>query len=261
MKSPKVFNHKMNFILLKSEKPQYNRNSDSLLMYFYTFLQRKDCMPLILSREIESQTRLGVWKIDEEKEVLKEQAVLDFFEEEQYASFKSEIRKKQWLSYRILLKNMLSPEPVCLEYDAFGKPHLRNNRSYLSISHSGDYSAVITSNTRPVGIDIERLKDRIYRIKDRFLTIEEDQNIGENNRLEKLYIIWGAKESLYKIYGKPDVEFQRDIFVGSFDYLCSGKGQCIAGMKTPEGLGAYNIFYERISDYMLVYALTKNAGK
>jgi 4'-phosphopantetheinyl transferase EntD len=59
---------------------------------------------------------------------------------------------------------------------------------------------VITSSTHPVGIDIERLKDRIYRIKDRFLTIEEHKSLGETNRLEKLYVIWGAKESLYKIY-------------------------------------------------------------
>jgi phosphopantetheinyl transferase (holo-ACP synthase) len=218
-------------------------------------------MPLILKRDIESQTRLGLWKIDEEKETLEEQAELDSFEKNQYASFKSEIRKKQWLSYRVLLKKMLSPDPVYLEYDSYGKPHLRNTGSYLSISHSGDYSAVITSSTHPVGIDIERLKDRIYRIKDRFLTVEEHKSLGETNRLEKLYVIWGAKESLYKIYGKPEVEFQRDIIIRSFDYLCTGKGQCIAEMKTPEGAESYDIFYEKISDYMLVYALKKNVEK
>jgi phosphopantetheinyl transferase len=218
-------------------------------------------MPLILNREIESQTWLGVWKIIEEKEELKEQAELAPLEEEQYASFKSEVRKKQWLSYRVLLKKMLSPRDVCLEYDAFGKPHLKNNGSYLSISHSGDYSAVITSNNRPVGIDIERLKDRIYRIKDKFLTNVEDQYIGETNRMEKLYVVWGAKESLYKIYGRPDVDFQRDILIGSFDYLCNEKGYCSAEMKTPDGVGTYDIFYERISDYMLVCALKKNVIK
>ena len=66
-------------------------------------------------------------------------------EEDQYASFKSEIRKKQWLSYRILLKKMISPHPASIEYDAFGKPYLKNSDLYLSISHSGDYSAVIVS--------------------------------------------------------------------------------------------------------------------
>ncbi|HZX63470.1 MAG TPA: 4'-phosphopantetheinyl transferase superfamily protein [Bacteroidales bacterium] len=218
-------------------------------------------MPLLKMESLGPYTQFGVWKIDEVKEALKEQVQLDPAEEDQYASFKSEVRKKQWLSYRILLKEMLSPDPPFLEYDANGKPRLRNSGLFLSISHSGDYSAVITSKTCPVGIDIERLKDRIYRIKDKFLTVKEDQKIGETNRLEKLYVAWGAKEALYKIYGRPEVDFQRDIFIESFDYLCGGKGQCKARMNTPEGPEKYTIFYERISDYMLVYALKNNVEK
>ena len=214
-------------------------------------------MPLMLIKEIDVQTRLGIWKIDEPKEALKEQVELDPTEENLYSSFKSEVRKKQWLSYRILLKKMLFPDYSFLEYDSFGKPHLRNSRLYLSISHSGDFSAVITSKTSPVGIDIERLKERIYRIKDKFLTVEETLEIGEADRLEKLTIAWGAKEALYKIYGKPEVDFQRDIFIESFTYLCGGKGQCTALLTTPEGAEKYDIFYERISDYMLVYALKR----
>jgi 4'-phosphopantetheinyl transferase len=212
-------------------------------------------MPLILDKDIDGQTRLGVWKIDETKEELKKQVELHPGEEAQYASFKSEVRKKQWLSYRILLKNMVSPDLPFLEYDIFGKPRLRNSRICLSISHSGDYSAVITRKNGPAGIDIERLKERIYRVKDRFLSTEEDQMIREPHRMEKLYVAWGAKEALYKIYGKPELDFQRDIFVESFDYLCSGEGRCSARMTTPEGWEKYDIFYERISDYMLVYGL------
>ncbi len=215
-------------------------------------------MPLLKMESLGPYTQLGVWRIDEVKEALKEQVQLDPAEEDQYASFKSEVRKKQWLSYRILLKEMVSPDPPFLEYDAHGKPRLRKSGLFLSISHSGDYSAVITSKTCPVGIDIERLKDRIYRIKDKFLTVEEDQKIGMTNRLDKLYVAWGAKEALYKIYGRPEVDFQHDIFIGSFDYLCGRKGQCSARMNTPEGLEAYDVFYEKISDYMLVYAMKKD---
>ena len=140
-------------------------------------------MPLLKIESLGPCTQLGVWKIDEEKEALENLADLDPVEEVQYVSFKSEVRKKQWLSYRVLLQKMLSPDPFFLEYDAYGKPRLRNSGLYLSISHSGDYSAVITSKKVSVGIDIERLKDRILRIKDRFLSVEEDLNISEPNRL------------------------------------------------------------------------------
>ena len=80
------------------------------------------------------------------------------------------------MSYRALLKQILAPYRATLEYDSFGKPRLRNSKLNISVAHSGDYSAVIISSNSAVGIDIERLKDRIYRIKDRFLTAEEDKN-------------------------------------------------------------------------------------
>jgi 4'-phosphopantetheinyl transferase len=217
-------------------------------------------MPLIFNREVDNTTRVGLWRIDETWVELKEQLVLDPSEEIRFASFKSEIRRKQWLSYRILLKRMLSPDVPVLEYDTYGKPCLKNSGVHLSIAHSGEYSAVITSRTTPVGIDIERLKDRIFRIRDRFLSPEEDSSICEPNLLEKLYVAWGAKEALYKIHGKPEVGFRGDIIIDAFDYLCSAKGQCTAGMKTPGGFENYDIFYERISDYMLVYAWKRTTG-
>jgi len=71
----------------------------------------------------------------------------------------------------------------------------------------------------------------------------------------------GGQGSLYKIYGSPNVDFQRDLFIGTFTYLCGGKGQCSARMNTPEGPEKFDIFYERISDYMLVYALQTDVEK
>lgn len=215
-------------------------------------------MPLLKIEAIGPNTQMGVWKIEESPETLKVQADLNPGEERQYGSFRSEIRKKQWLSYRVLLKKMLPGQASSLYYDAFGKPFLGNTGIHLSISHSGDFSTVITSRTSPVGIDIERLKDRIYRISERFLTPDEYRDIGETDRLEKLYVAWGAKEALYKIHGKPEVDFMHDIHIGSFDYLCSRIGQCSATMNTPDGKEEYDIFYETIPGYMLVWALKMN---
>ena len=215
-------------------------------------------MPLVFNRAIDSTTLLGLWKIEETTEVLKALVELTPEEEAQYESFKSEVRKKQWLSYRALLKTMLGQEIGSIQYDTFGKPYLKNG-PLISITHSGEYSAIIASKTNQVGIDIEPLKDRIHRITAKFLTPEEDKSIGDINRTEKLYIAWGAKEALYKLYGKPEVEFQRDIFIQPFDYLCSGNGKCIAEMKTPEGAAKYDISYEKIAGNMLVYTIAEVA--
>ena len=218
-------------------------------------------MSLFKIEPLNASTQVGIWKIEETAEELSSRAILSSAEEDQLRSFKSETRKKQWLSYRILLNEMLPGNPLFLEYDLFGKPALKEHSLFLSISHSGEYAAVIISKTHPVGIDIERITGRIERIRSKFLVPEEEKQIGEVNRLEKLYVIWGAKESLYKIYGRPEVEFQRDIFIESFPYLCIGKGQCRGRMKTPDGEELYTIFFERIDGYMLVYAFKNGPGE
>jgi phosphopantetheinyl transferase len=145
---------------------------------------------------------------------------------------------------------------VHIVYTEHGKPLLADSRAEISVTHSGDHVAAISSPSGKVGIDVEQLRDRIYRVSDKFLSGEEMESIGTENRLEKLYIYWGAKEALYKLHGKPEVEFRRDIYVETFDYLCEGKGQCRALMQTPSGRSAYDIYYENLAGFMLVYALS-----
>ena len=215
-------------------------------------------MPLFRKSHISANTFLGMWKIEEEPEHLKNQLQLSPAENEYYESLRSELRKKHWLSYRSILTKLMDNGSPELIYDKYGKPHPVNGDYHLSVTHSGAFSAAIVSFEGPVGIDIEMMKDRVERVKEKFLSSEECASIGIVNRLEKLYICWGAKESLYKLYGKPEVEFARDIRLDSFEYDPTDKGECSAQMTTPEGTRNYLIHYEKIEDYMLVYTIEGN---
>lgn len=212
-------------------------------------------MPLFFNHKINESTFLGVWKIEETSESLRQQLYLDDNDRKYFESFGNELRKKHWLSYRLILQHLVKTDTIKIIYDAYGKPGLSNFEGHFSVSHSGDFAAVIVSSVIPVGIDIERIRERIERVSERFLSLNEREQIGENHRLEKLHICWGAKESLYKLYGKPEVDFQTDIRIKPFDYLCIGEGTCQAKMNTPEGIGFYNIFYRKLEDYMLVFAI------
>jgi 4'-phosphopantetheinyl transferase len=212
-------------------------------------------MPLILNHKINESTFLGIWKISETSESLRKQLYLDENDEKYFASFGNEMRKKHWLSYRLILQELLKTDSIKIIYDEYGKPRMLDFNGHFSVTHSGDFSAVILSHEMPVGIDIERIRERIERVAERFLSSEEQDQEGDGDRLEKLHIYWGAKESLYKLYGKPEVDFQTDILIGPFDYLCTGEGACRAKMNTPEGVGFYDIFYRKIEDYMLVWAV------
>jgi 4'-phosphopantetheinyl transferase len=212
-------------------------------------------MPLILNHKINESTFLGVWKITETSESLRKQLYLDENDEKYFGSFGNEVRKKHWLSYRLILRELLKTDSIKIIYDEYGKPRIPDLKGHFSVTHSGDFASAIISYEMPVGIDIERIRERIERVAERFLSSEEQDQAGDNDRLVKLHIYWGAKESLYKLYGKPDVDFRADIRIGAFDYLCIGEGACRAEMNTPEGMGFYTIFYRKIEDYMLVWAV------
>jgi 4'-phosphopantetheinyl transferase len=211
-------------------------------------------MPLILNHKVNESTFLGIWKIEETPENLKKQLVLDETDEKCFFAFGNELRRKQWLSYRLILRELLKTDKIKIIYDKYGKPGIPGFNGHFSISHSGDFAAVIVSHELPVGIDIERIRERIERVAERFMSGEELHHTGNKDRMEKLHIYWGAKESLYKLYGKPEVDLQNDIRIDPFDYLCNGEGTCKATMNTPAGSGFYYIFYRKLEDYMMVWA-------
>lgn len=211
-------------------------------------------MPLVIKENIAVDGLLGVWKIEESVDFLFRQTGLTKTEEDYYHTLVNQLRQKQWLSYHAIIENFLGADKAEIVYDNFGKPRLKDRSHFLSISHSGDYSAVILSRNHSVGIDIEKIRERIERVKNIFLSKEELMEIGSQDRMAKLIIYWGAKEALYKIYGNPDLLCMQDITILPFDYLCSGEGYTYAVVKSAKQKEQYTVFYRKIADYMLVYA-------
>ncbi|MBQ0741343.1 4'-phosphopantetheinyl transferase superfamily protein, partial [Aquimarina celericrescens] len=78
---------------------------------------------------------------------------------------------------------------------------------HISITHSFEFTGVIVSDKK-VGIDIEKQREKIKLIAPKFTPIEEYKALGDGEDLiRKLTIVWGAKESLYKLYGKRGLLF------------------------------------------------------
>lgn len=86
--------------------------------------------------------------------------------EQEMQRFTSDRRKLEWLSVRVLLYSMLQEDKE-IGYSSEGKPHLTDNSSFISISHTKGYVAVILSSVAPVGIDIEQYGQRVKRVYDR----------------------------------------------------------------------------------------------
>lgn len=105
-----------------------------------------------------------------------------------------------------------------LYYDTFGKPHLKDG-NHISITHSHNFTGIIVSSTNEVGIDIEMQREKILRIAHKFTPIEEYRTLANTEAIiRKLTIVWGAKESLYKIYAQPGLSFLHHIDVKDFTF-------------------------------------------
>ena len=211
-------------------------------------------MPFIREINPVRGIRAGIWQITESADELLAGIKLNDSEIKTYGTFRHDLRKKQWLAYRALLKQLLAPFTSAVSYDVHGKPTLDSRTHHISVSHAGDYAVAVCSENTPVGIDIEKIKERVERVKERFLQEKELESISAENRLEQLYVFWGGKEALFKLHGKPDVDFRNDIYIHPFDYLCNTNSRC-KGTLTADGSGReYNLDYEKIEEYMLVMA-------
>src|SRR5690606_18395260 len=145
------------------------------------------------------------WKIEESYSDLLAPITLRPESAIRLAGMKSELHQRGFLSVRHLLAEFGYTD-ADLYYDENGKPHLKDGK-FISITHSFTFSGVIVSD-REVGIDIEMQREKIQRIASKFVAYEfEYLNEKDADYINRLTVIWGIKESLYKLFATPGMLF------------------------------------------------------
>mgnify|MGYP001028750573 CR=1 FL=1 len=171
-------------------------------------------MPLYKSISVNSQTTVKIWKIEESYDALLSPLDLKPRSLKRVLSMKSELHQRGFLSVRHLLREFGYSDQD-LFYDENGKPHLKDGK-YISITHSFNFSGVIISN-QEVGIDIEKQRDKIGIIAKKFVDYEFNYlNSDSEAYVRKLTVIWGIKESLYKLFATPGMLFKEHFLVIPF---------------------------------------------
>ena len=85
-----------------------------------------------------------------------------------------------------LVQSVLKDPELCILYRANGRPYLNRAAVHISISHSFDWLVVLFSSQDPaIGIDVEKVRDKILRIRHKFLSDREAMCIPDLD-LEKL---------------------------------------------------------------------------
>ena len=212
-------------------------------------------MSLLLHRKLPPEGELGIWTIEESESFFLEKIVLFPEEKLQIQAMKGH-RRLEWLAARYLLHYMSGRKVrgACL-IDKFGKPYLENSSFQISLSHSHERVAVLAA-PGAVGIDIQFLVDKIGRIAHKFMREEELESLQRETQLEHLHVYWGAKEALYKAYGRRELGFREHLIIEPFSYDPAG-GQTSGAIRKEGFVQAFEVHYERLDDYILTWAVEK----
>jgi phosphopantetheinyl transferase len=170
-------------------------------------------MAFYQSIDLTPDTSAHFWKIDEDFNTLFRSVALKDVSLARLEQMKSESHQKGFLAVRMLLQH-LGYTDFDLSYDDSGKPHLNDGKT-ISISHSNNFSCIAVSNQK-IGIDLEILKEKTLKIAQRFMNISHLQNLPKTEQLKKATIIWGIKESVFKIKNVVGISFLEHIFEDSF---------------------------------------------
>jgi phosphopantetheinyl transferase len=166
-------------------------------------------MAIIFQKEIDANTRLGIWKIEEEESFFKQKVPL-------HRHVTHPHKRLQHLAGRFLLQYLFPGFPYHLIQIAdTRKPFLPDEEYHFSISHCGNYAAAIVSAESRVGIDIEILDEKVKRISQKFIS-EQEMEILQPLSLEDFTQIWSAKEAVFKWYGLGQVDFRQHIRLLSY---------------------------------------------
>lgn len=204
-------------------------------------------MPLFKTIHHNTSTTLLVWKITESLHDLESSIVLNKHSQNRLKNMRSESHKKGFLAVRKLLEKA-GLSDFDLFYTEDGKPHLKDGRN-ITISHSFEFSVIAISNTE-IGVDIEKNRDKIQRIASKFIGKEADYLV-DDHLTEQLTVIWGAKESLFKIHPDGGLLFIEHLPIDTFKlHHKKTTGQIL---KHPFK-ETYTIYFDVFDGYTLVYA-------
>jgi 4'-phosphopantetheinyl transferase len=200
----------------------------------------------------ELSVSIGIWECVE-NETFFEQSIQLYSEEVNELTNTSPRKQLEWLSSRYLLQLLTGKNyRLATIKDENGKPYLIGSNQHISLSHSSKFTAAVISSEF-TGIDIQYYTDKIERIKKKFLSDKEDEYYALNPSINLLHIYWGAKEALFKVYGKGSVDFKKHLYIEPFSI--EKEGEFIGNILKDDVKFRYNMKYILHDEYVLVYVI------
>lgn len=215
-------------------------------------------MPFYKEININEHTTAYFWKISEDIDWLFENVQLNEKSISRLETMNSIEHKKGFLAVRMLLQH-IGFSDFDLYYDEFGKPNLKmeNGRwkmedKHISISHSHEFSCICISN-QSIGIDLEKSKEKTLKIAPRFMDVSHLENLSEEDKIAKSTVVWGVKESVFKLKNEKGISFPNHISESPFQ-LEDKKGK--AQLHFNNIVEDFQFQFDFVDDYVFVCVLS-----
>ena len=211
-------------------------------------------MPVCFKKNWKDGTEVLVWKIIEDEhfflaELNSYPFIIQDLEKIRYSS-----KRRQYLASRYLLKSLLGVKAFCkLKKTKRGKIYLPGDHLKLSLSHSASYAAVVVSLV-DVGVDIQEFDQRLLTLSRKFVNENEFGYIDKGNPLLDYHLIWGAKESIFKAWGKGGLDFKKNMEISSPENNMSGEFQRFGRLEKGRQCRDYEIWNDIGDSIFLVVA-------
>ena len=199
----------------------------------------------IFKEIISEQTQILIWKYSEE-EKFSADLISD---EKEFENLKQKSPKRliEKQMVRHMLKKIMPNHKI--RYHENGQPYLEPFDKFVSVSHSFPY-AVLAISEKKIGVDIEQVKDRIDKIKHKFLhPTEIDWLSRAESGIEHLTAIWCIKEALFKIHSSKQWSFKEFYVVDEFSLDKFSQIKCKVFDKDRED--KFLAYLEKIENYYL----------
>jgi 4'-phosphopantetheinyl transferase len=142
--------------------------------------------------------------------------LLDDVERSRYENYRRDVDKLRFLTGRALIRGVAAaelgkdPRDIAIDSSCFdcGKPHGKPKIDGLevSVSHSGNWVALAVTDTAPVGVDVEEVRDAevddLAGIAFSPAELAVFKKVPQTDRKGAFFTYWSRKEAVVKATGK-----------------------------------------------------------
>ena len=201
-------------------------------------------MPLLNDLVPNDSLICKLWRIEDSEQIMDPNNELDTIDYQIYLKKKVHHMKRQFLAARKLITLVDSDLKVTYKEDI---PLLSDNRN-ISISHSENMATILISENKGIGIDVERINNKVNSIKSKFLNEKEMHYLRGYRETRNLTRAWTAKESIYKALRMPRVIFSENILIEEFNNESkTGIGKFISSNQER----TFKLYFYDLDDYCL----------